>query len=122
MHTLNDRRHRRDTVALAGDVDIMRTHIPNRGHIVRLGMLWGRDVQSAKASPSGVNPAMQAIDVTKEGVYERGRGMLIDLLWRAALGNRAVMQNDDAIRYFQCLFLIMRHEHTGHMEVLVQTA
>ena len=122
MHRRHDRRKSRDTVALASNVEIMRTHITDRGNIVGLGMFWRRDVHITNTDTSCMNPAMKEIDVAKEVVDKRRRGMLIDLLRRADLFDRALMHDHDAVRHFQGLFLIMRHENTGHMQVIMQTA
>src|SRR5262245_57384644 len=112
---------RRGAVAGAGNLNIVWTYVADRRNISGVGMLRGLKLDLANASPALMNPAMKEIDVAQEMIDE-GRGrMIVYLCWGADLFNPAFVHDDDTIGNFQGFFLIVSHEHTGNVHLVMQT-
>lgn len=69
------------------------------------------------------------LDVTVKDVYvaekvddEFIRWMFEDLGWAANLFDLSVVHHDDPIGHLECFFLIVSHENTRHVNLLVKPA
>ena len=58
----------------------------------------------------------------QEFEHERRRRMIVDVRGRADLLDPAVVHDHDAVRDFERLFLVVRHEHARHVDLVVQAA
>src|SRR3989442_9958575 len=110
----------RPAVPRAHDLELVRTDEGRRGArlVVRVGGVG--DLQAAEAGPPVLHAAVEDVHVAEEVHDERVGGVLEDLLGRARLLDMPVVHDDDAVGDLERLLLVVRDEHAGHVQLVVQ--
>src|SRR5215510_293569 len=75
----------RSPITVAFDLDIIGAHIAHSWNILSIGVLWNLDFELSQARLSGVDAAVEKVDIPQEMVDEGGSRMIIHFLWRADL-------------------------------------
>jgi hypothetical protein len=70
----------------------------------------------------GQQTPMKEIHISQEIVDKRRGRIVVDGLGRSNLLQSALIQNGDTVGNLQRLFLIVRNEHGGHMQFIVNAA
>src|SRR5215831_19222155 len=111
----------RSPITVALDLDIIGTHIAHGRNVLSIGVLWNLDFELPQACLSGVDAAMEKVDIPQEMVDEGCRRMIIHFLWRADLLRPTLVHDHHTIRHLQGLFLIVCDEDTRDMHLVMQT-
>src|SRR5262245_53271832 len=112
----------RSPITVAFDLDIIGAHITHGRDVLSIGVLWNLDFELPQACLSGVDTAMEKVDIPQEMVDEGCSRMIIHFLWRANLLRPALVHDHHTIRHLQGLFLIVCDEDTRDMHLVMQTA
>ncbi len=105
----------------AGNREFMRADIGR--HLLRLGGEHRqRDIRARHGEPAIRHLALDAVGRTEEAEHEFARGMAVDLLGRTQLLHHALVHQHHAIGEFERLFLVMRHEDRGDVQVVMELA
>src|SRR5512147_27376 len=99
----------------------MRTHIDRS--ILRKGGLGAlSDGRHTEVSFVVLNTSVKQVYVSKKLVDEGRSRTVIDFIRSAHLFNSTLIHHYDTIGHFQRLFLIMRYEETGDMNIVMQSS
>ena len=107
---------------VALDVEFVRPHIGGGALAVGLRQLRRRQRQPRALPDAARGHAGQRVDVAQEAVDEGRGGRLPDFARRAHLLDAARVHQHHPVGHFQRLFLVVRHEHAGHVQLVVQPA
>src|SRR5437870_2904517 len=118
---VRDRRlEARPAVPRAHDLELVRTDEGRRGARLVVRVVGVGNLQAAEAGPPVLHAAMEDVHVAEEVHDERVGGVLEDLLGRARLLDASMVQDDDAVGDLERLLLVVRDEHAGHVQLVVQ--
>src|SRR5262245_5351510 len=104
------------------DIQLVRPCVGSSCLDVRVRMFWERCFHSRKNRAPVLNAAMKRVDFPKEAHDEGRLGAFEELFGCTFLLDFAVIHDDDAVGYFQRFFLIVRHEHAGDVDLVVEAA
>ena len=111
----------RVAVRAIGDVDVVRPHVGRRCRIGNIVVFRYMHLPAADIGHPVMHAAFEQIDVAEELVDERRGRMVVHLVGCANLFDLAVVHDHHAVRHFQRLFLVVRDEHAGEIDLVVQT-
>src|SRR3954447_6877342 len=75
---------------------------------------------ASEVDAAGVDGDRDAQGLADEMMHERALGLFVHLFRRADLLDASLGEHDDPVGELQRLLLIVRHEHRGNMDLLVQ--
>ena len=107
---------------VTADVDVVRAHVGRCGSIGDVVVFGRVNPTATHIGDTIVNTAFEQIYIAEKLVNERRGGMIVDLIGGADLFNLAVVDHHHAVGDFERLFLIVRHEHAGEIDFIVQSA
>src|SRR5438093_7098737 len=110
----------RPAVPRAHDLELVRADEGRPGARPVVPAVRVGDLQAAEAGPPVLHAAVEDVHVAEEVHDERVGGMLEDLLGRARLLDASVVHDDDAVGDLERLLLVVRDEHAGHVQLVVQ--
>src|SRR5206468_495909 len=110
----------RPAVAGAHDLELVRADEGRRGARLVVGVVRVGDLEVADSRPPVLHARVEDVHVAEEVHDEGVGGLLEDLLRRADLLDAPVVHDDDAVSDLEGLLLVMRDEHTGHVQLVVE--
>src|SRR5438093_1752457 len=110
----------RPAVAGAHALELVRADEGRRGARLVVGVVRVGDLEVADSRPPVLHARVEDVHVAEEVHDEGVGGLLEDLLRRADLLDAPVVHDDDAVSDLEGLLLVMRDEHTGHVQLVVE--
>ena len=122
MDAGNGRPQRRMTVGVRVDLELVRADEDLDRLVFHRRMRRNVVGHRGKMDLAVFDPAAEKIDLSEKVHHELGLGIVEDLVGRADLLDAALVHHHHAVGKFQSFFLIVRDEHAGNVNFVVQTA
>ena len=106
-------------VGSAMDIQFMRPHIQHRRPLSACGIIRKGHLHAVDRR-GRLHAAVKYVHIAQKVHHERVRRMIEYFVRRADLFDTAWVHHHDPVGHFKRLFLIVRDEHAGHVDLVVQ--